>query len=882
MICLVMLLSAVGTFGVVSSKDSDGSGDDATGYVPGELIIKFDDTTGPDSVKKAKDDLKAKEIDAFGSIGAKHWKLGKGVSVEDALDGIEKGKEEYGIEYAEPNYIVHADDLPAAAYRGGLWGMHNIGQTGGTVDADIDALEMWQSYTDASNIVVGVIDSGIDYENVNLQSSIWANEADPIDGSDNDNNGKVDDYRGWDFVGNDNDPMDDYGHGTHVSGTIGGDGDSSSAGVAGVCWAVKLMPLKFLNSGGSGSTTAAISAIEYAASFKDANGNTLVRITSNSWGGGAKSKALETAIKNSGALFIASAGNSGSSTVQYPAGYTCSNIISVAATDHNDALASFSNYGSVWVDLGAPGVDVLSCVLEDGYAVKSGTSMAAPHVTGVAALLMAKNTGWTVAQVKTKLMDSGDALSSLNGKTVSGKRLNAASALGGSALPSDSTAPSDTTDLAASSPTETSMDLAWTAPGEDGSTGTAWAYDVRYSKSTITDGTWAAATLVSLEPGPLGPGSTQSMTVTGLDDSTTYYFALRTLDEVGNPSDLSNVASGTTKAAVYKTFKTTDTGGYIGRHAFAYDNNGDAGFAYKVGLTLELMYAKLDRSAGTWTIETAATGVGGGGLDIAFDSDNNPGIIFYSEEAVKFAHYDGSTWTVTQLEARKCYNDYCSIGYSGSFFGMTYDLTGTAGGLVYRTYDGTTWTKTVVDSKAGARYNAIDFDSDGFPGIAYSDDHYGNDNWLDCIMYAHWDGTTWSIDEADGGTEAFGVFAEMAFGPDDIPRLVHSNSDLGIRYLAWDPTTEVWDLSTIGGEAMGGYTGVTVSTSNVPYVMFHRPDGGVYVAYNDGSGWTIETVALKTSTGRGMYVDYFDGTTIEHVGVSYVNSGTLTFKEKTL
>jgi hypothetical protein len=213
---------------------------------------------------------------------------------------------------------------------------------------------------------------------------------------------------------------------------------------------------------------------------------------------------------------------------------------------------------------------------------------------------------------------------------------------------------------------------------------------------------------------------------------------------------------------------------------------------------------------------------------------------------------------------------------------MTYDLTGTAGGLVYRTYDGTTWTKTVVDSKAGARYNAIDFDSDGNPGIAYSDDHYGNDNWLDCIMYAHWDGTAWSIDEADGGTEAFGVFAEMAFGPDDVPRLVHSNSDLGIRYLAWNPTTEVWDLSTIGGEAMGGYTGVTVSTSNVPYVMFHRPDGGVYVAYNDGSGWTIETVALKTSTGRGMYVDYYDGGTVEHVGVSYVNSGTLTFKEKTL
>ena len=223
-----------------------------------------------------------------------------------------------------------------------------------------------------------------------------------------------------------------------------------------------------------------------AAWFKDGSGDNVVRITSNSWGGGRKSRTLETSIKGSGALFVASAGNSGSSRTQYPAGYTCDNVISVAATDHDDALASFSNYGDKWVDLGAPGVDVLSCVPGDGYESHGGTSMAAPHVSGVAAMIMANNPDCSLDTVKSQIMDTGDSLSSLSGKTVSGKRLNAWSAVGGIGLDPDTTAPSSVTDLTAGNPTYTSLELSWSAPGDDDDTGTAWLYDIRYSTSTIT------------------------------------------------------------------------------------------------------------------------------------------------------------------------------------------------------------------------------------------------------------------------------------------------------------------------------------------------------------------------------------------------------------
>ncbi len=268
------------------------------------------------------------------------------------------------IEYAEPNYIVYATTMPDDTYFSNLWGLNNTGQTGGTVDADIDAPDAWNITTGSSNVVIAVVDTGVDYYHPDLSSNIWTNmgETNCTDGVDNDGNGYIDDCRGWDFIGNDNDPMDYDGHGTHVAGTIAAVGNNSS-GATGVMWNAQIMPLRFLGVSGSGTTADAISAILYA----NANG---AHVINNSWGGGGYSQALKDAIDASGAVVVCAAGNAGTnndSTPFYPAGYTSSNMIAVAATDHNDNLAWFSNYGVTSVDVAAPGVNIYSTIPNLSY-----------------------------------------------------------------------------------------------------------------------------------------------------------------------------------------------------------------------------------------------------------------------------------------------------------------------------------------------------------------------------------------------------------------------------------------------------------------------------------------------------------------------------------
>jgi len=312
-----------------------------------------------------------------------------------------------------------------------LWGLNNTGQTGGKPDADIDAPEAWDIQTGNQNTVIGVIDSGVDYTHPDLVENIWTNPGETAgDGIDNDNNGYIDDVRGWDFAYNDNDPMDVDGHGTHVSGTIAAKGNNS-VGVIGVAWKAQIMPLKFLDDSGSGSISNAILALNYAT----AKG---VKLTNNSWAGGLYSQALYDAIKTAeekGALFIAAAGNSSQNTdirPTYPASYNLPNIISVASTTHNDGLSSFSNYGRTTVDLGAPGSEIYSTTPGGNYDTYSGTSMASPHVTGAAALVWSQNPSWTAQQVKNRLLETTDPLAALRFKTVSKGRLNIHKALGGS------------------------------------------------------------------------------------------------------------------------------------------------------------------------------------------------------------------------------------------------------------------------------------------------------------------------------------------------------------------------------------------------------------------------------------------------------------------
>ncbi len=358
-----------------------------------------------------------------------NFKLNGRMSTKAAL---EKLRANPAVLYAEPDYIVSAAVIPDDTRFSELWGMHNTGQTGGTADADIDAPEAWDISVGSRDVVVGVIDTGVDYNHPDLVDNIWTNPGEiPGDGIDNDGNGYVDDVHGINAITNTGDPMDDQGHGSHVSGTIGATGNNN-LGVVGVNHQVSIVGCKFLDSSGSGSTSDALKCMDYMVALK--NNGVNVRVLNNSWGGGGSSDAMIEAINNTEAadiMFVAAAGNSASDndvSPSYPASYTHDSVVAVASTTDTDAMSSFSQYGLTSVDLGAPGSAILSTT-GGGYASFSGTSMATPHVAGAAALVLSVNPDLTVLEVKNLLMESGDDNADLAGKTVSGKRLNVATAL---------------------------------------------------------------------------------------------------------------------------------------------------------------------------------------------------------------------------------------------------------------------------------------------------------------------------------------------------------------------------------------------------------------------------------------------------------------------
>ena len=343
-----------------------------------------------------------------------------------------------GFEYLEPNFVFRLQSTtPNDPLFGYQYALNNTGTTpagASRPDADIDAVEAWDVTTGSADVVIGVIDSGVDYTHPDLADNMWRNPFETAgDGIDNDRNGYVDDVYGINAAANNGNPMDDNGHGTHVAGTIAAVGNNG-IGTTGVAWNAQIMALKFLAADGSGSTADAIECLNYAVSMRQKGVN--IRLTSNSWGGGGFETALRNTIAatgNAGMLFVVAAGNGGADGVgdnndfyaSYPSNYDLPNVVAVTATDRYDNLASFSNYGAVTVDLAAPGVDIASTVSGGGYAYMSGTSMATPNVSGVAALAWSLKPNATYAQVRSALFSGADRLTNLTGKVATGARLNA-------------------------------------------------------------------------------------------------------------------------------------------------------------------------------------------------------------------------------------------------------------------------------------------------------------------------------------------------------------------------------------------------------------------------------------------------------------------------
>lgn len=409
-------------------------------YVKGEIIVKFKEKynlnfvktsrgiiTGEKSLDKINNEYRLKSIEILNSKNSSSplSNLFKLIFPDDIniFEVIRVYSQLPIVEYVEPNYIYQYCCEPDDPLFSLQWSLKNIGQEypwdgrfnppPGTTDSDIDAPEAWDITFGNAKIVIAIVDSGVDYNHPDLVNNIWSNNNEiPDNGIDDDGNGYIDDCNGWDFQEQDNDPMDEHGHGTFCAGIISAVGNNGK-GISGVCWNCRIMPIRTLL-----ISSMLAEAIIYAAD----NGADII---SMSYGGYSYSQLQKDVLDyaySRNVVLIASAGNDNNSRRHYPSGYD--NVISVAAVDSNDKKAVFSNYGP-WVDVAAPGVDVLSLrakntdmyrdvmhIFEEDYYFGSGTSMATPYISGIAALLLSHNNSLTPDMIKTIILNSADELPS--------------------------------------------------------------------------------------------------------------------------------------------------------------------------------------------------------------------------------------------------------------------------------------------------------------------------------------------------------------------------------------------------------------------------------------------------------------------------------------
>lgn len=526
-------------------------------FVPGEILVRFRDDAPAAKTKRSEVQLNVRgnQVAVHLEQLSPRTELVKGlrlarVAGADTLLAIEQLRARPDVLYAEPNYILRKSTLPNDPRFGEQWALRNTSIT----TADIDAVQAWDTTTGSSNVVVGVVDEGIDINHPDLAANIWTNPADTAgNGVDDDANGFIDDIHGWDFANNDNslydgpgttpegDPID--GHGTHVAGIIGAVGNNG-VGISGVNWQVRLLPLKFLAPTG-GTTANAIRAYDYARSLLQAwqtSGGTQganVRVLNNSYGGRGNSQAALDAIRslsNSGILFIASSGNEARDNDRfpvYPSNYNVTNVVSVGSSDFSGSPSSgFSNYGQRTVDMSAPGEQILSTVPGNDYVTATGTSASAPFATGTAALLCAAHPQLTLRRLRAALVYGGSA--GFSQITSSGKKNNARTSLD-NAAEVDSTAPAAVGNLQLTSQGYQRYNLQWTAPGDDGGgNGNVAIYEVRYSDSDLSSSAVFEQSTRLHVPVPSSPGTNQFIAVAVPFRHQAGFIGVRAVDNAGN------------------------------------------------------------------------------------------------------------------------------------------------------------------------------------------------------------------------------------------------------------------------------------------------------------------------------------------------------------
>ncbi len=395
-------------------------------FVVDEVLIKVDASERAKDSERKLSDSGARSLEEFASLGWRHIKLPAGMSVNEAIEQYQKLP---GVVAVQPNFYYQLLATPNDVdfNSGLLYGMTKIG-----------APQAWDLSTGSSSVVVANIDTGMRYTHEDLAANIWTNSGEIAgNGVDDDNNGFIDDFYGWDFRYNDSDPIDQNGHGTHTAGTIGAVGNNM-LGVVGVNWTVKLMTIKIYSPSGTDTTSAMlITAYQYVLMMKNRGVN--IRVTNNSYGGCNEACGYDQATKdaidalgNANILNVFAAGNSGTNNDTnpfYPASYTSPSILSVGGSNSSDARVY--NYGATTVDLAAPAVSIRSTTntSNSSYGNLSGTSMASPHAAGAAALLSAYNPALSPASLKATLMNTVDVLPAFNGFNRTGGRLNVGRAL---------------------------------------------------------------------------------------------------------------------------------------------------------------------------------------------------------------------------------------------------------------------------------------------------------------------------------------------------------------------------------------------------------------------------------------------------------------------